>query len=92
MPRGESKSLREFKRQWAKDLAKRTRTFKRESFEKVLAKGGVATYDDICGIFNGLSCAAIELAAYHRINELVRYGMTPQEILRIMEPERRKKA
>jgi hypothetical protein len=91
MPGGELKSVREFKKQRAKDQAKRTRDYKRRSLEAVLEKGTVATYEDVIGIFNGLSRAAIELAAYHRINELIRYGMTPREILKIMEPERRKK-
>jgi hypothetical protein len=92
MPGGESKSLREFKKQRAKDQARRTRDYKKRSLEQVIAKETAAAWDDVTGIFNGLSRAAIELAAYHRINELIRCGMTPREILKIMEPERRKKA
>jgi alkylated DNA nucleotide flippase Atl1 len=91
MARRETKYIRDLKKQIAKDRAKRVREAKKKSFEEVMVKGSVETYGDLSGIFNGLSRAAKDLAAYHRIAELARFRKTPREIIEIMEPKRRPK-
>jgi hypothetical protein len=87
----ESKSIRDMKKQMAKEQAKRTREAKKKSFEKVMTKGSVETYEDVFGIFDGLSRRAIELAAYHRIEELARSRRTARQIIEIMEQKKRRK-
>jgi hypothetical protein len=87
----ESKFIREAKKQAAKDQARRTRTAKKEAFERVAAKGKVETYGDIFDLFCGLSRRAVEIAALDRIRTFVRMGYSPERIIDVMEIKRKKR-
>jgi hypothetical protein len=91
MSRSEPKFIRDLKQQMAKDMARRTRKAKKESFERVLAKGTMETYGDIYDLFCGLSRRAIEVAAIERIHTFVRMGYSPERIIEVMEVKRRKR-
>jgi hypothetical protein len=91
MTRRELKYIRDLKRQTAINCAKRTREWKEEAFENVMAKGKVETYGDVFGVFCGLSKKAVEVAALNRIEALARMGYSPARIMEVMEPKRIKK-
>ncbi len=91
MAKREPAAVRKWKKEWADAKAKRTREYKRKAFDDAMAKEKVETLGDILGIFYGLSRAAVETAAYGRIHDLAACGLTPAEIVKSMEPPKKKK-
>jgi hypothetical protein len=83
--------IRDLKKKIGADSAKRTRAYKKNEFEKAMAKDKVETHGDIYGIFCGLSKRAMEISALHRIETLAAMGYSPKKIIELMEPKKEKK-
>jgi hypothetical protein len=83
--------IRELKRDIAAKCAKKTREYKKNEFEKAMAKDKVETYGDIYGLFCGLSRKAMEVAALNRIERLAAMGYSPAKIIELMEVKKGKR-
>ena len=82
--------IRDLKRKIAANAAKRIHEWKKEQFEKAIAKDKVETEGDVYGIFCGLSKRAMENAALHRIRVLAGMRHSPVKIIELMEPKKEK--
>jgi hypothetical protein len=91
MTRRQQKYIEDLKKKMAKDQARRTREAKKDSFATVMAKEKIETYGDLFGVFDGLSERAKNAAVLLRIQTLAVVGYSPAEIVKMMEPKRRKR-
>jgi hypothetical protein len=90
MTKRELEYIRGLKREIGAKCAKKTREYKKNEFEKAIAKDKVETHGDIYGLFCGLSRRAMEVAALNRIESLAAMGYSPAKIIELMEVKRRK--
>jgi hypothetical protein len=81
MTKRELKSIQELKRKIRADVRKKMTVLRKEKFQEALSKDRIETFDDVCGIYYGLSAKAKENAVYHQILFLARCGKTAQEIV-----------
>jgi hypothetical protein len=86
MAKRKPKYIQEIKKQIAAEVRKKRTAFRKEKIKEALSKDKVETFDDICGIYYGLSRRAVELAAYDKIHRLAALGYSPLEIIKVMEP------
>jgi hypothetical protein len=85
MKKREPKYVQELRKEMADRLRKHTIEYKKEQFRKALSKGNVETFDDVYGIWCGLSAAAKENAVYKVIIDFARRGITAREIVDSLE-------
>jgi hypothetical protein len=83
--------IRELKREMAIKMAKKTREYKKNEFEKAVAKDKVETCGDIYGLLCGLSWRAKEIAAMNRIEMLAGMGYSPAKIIELMDIKKGKR-
>jgi hypothetical protein len=68
-----------------------TKTRRKEIHAKVLTKEKINTYEDVLGIFYGLSEESRYRIVYRRILELARDGISPKAIMELLQHKKVKK-
>ncbi|MHB9292664.1 hypothetical protein Holit_01766 [Hollandina sp. SP2] len=77
-------------KEWVIERAQATRSKRKEHYNQVLSKEKVETYDDIIGLYYGLTETSREHIVYHRILELVSDGFSPQVIMELLQYKKKK--
>lgn len=75
---------REYKRVMRASRREAMREYRDKLYQAAMAKETVTEFDDLLGIYYGLSRRAIEQAVYHRIVELAGLGYSPRAIVEQM--------
>lgn len=64
-----------------------TETKRKEHYQQVLIKEKIETYEDVIGLYYGLTDVSRERIVYRRILELVGDGFSPQVIMALLQPK-----
>jgi hypothetical protein len=73
------------------ERAQATKAMHKDHYKQILAKEKAESFDDIIGLYHGLSAKSRECIVYRRILELATDGLSPQTIIDLLQYRKRKK-